>query len=64
MSKILDLAQAIDEEFTKQQNYINDLRYRCGWLEETIMLEKAKRKETAKKLRELAEWLETDEVTY
>lgn len=48
MSKILDLAKAIDEEFAKQQDRIGDLEYRCGWLEQTIMLEKAKRKETAK----------------
>lgn len=61
MSKILDLAQAVDEEFTKQQNRINNLEYCCGWLEKTIMLEKAKRKETAERLRELAEWLETEE---
>jgi hypothetical protein len=60
MSKILDLAQAIDEELTKQQNCIVDLQYRCAWLEEAITLERTKRKETASKLRELAEWLETE----
>ena len=63
MSKILDLAQAIDKEFTEQTNRIDNLEYHCAWLEQTIMLEKTKRKETAKKLRELAEWLETDELT-
>ena len=55
MSKILELAIAIDEEFAEQQNRIKNLEYRCDWLEQTIMLEKTKRKEMASKLRELAE---------
>lgn len=61
MSKILDLAQAIEEEFEDQKRRNEVMQNHLWYLEEELNKEKCKRKKAAERLREFASWLESEE---
>ena len=60
-TKILDLAQEIDKEFQKQEEHIHSVESAIDELNYVLSKEKIKRLEAAKRLREFASWLETED---
>ena len=61
MRKFEDFGKAIDEEFQRQENHIHCLEDAIDKLEYDLSREKMKRLEVAKRLRDFASWLETEE---
>ena len=62
MSKIVDMAMAIDEEFQDLQNQIAITNNRVYELEEQLAHQKAKNRAVAAMLRELASRIEREEI--
>ena len=62
MSKIIDMAIAIDEEFQDLQNQIAITNNRVYELEEQLAHQKAKNRDIAAMLRELASRIEREEI--
>lgn len=61
MSKILDMAVAIDEEFDKLHYEIESINCHAHQLEEQLAYQKAKNRVMASMLRELADRIEQEE---
>ena len=62
MSKILDMAVAIDEEFDKLRYEIETIHCHTNQLEEQLACQKMKNRAMASMLRELADRLEREEI--
>ena len=62
MSKILDMAVAIDEEFDKLRYEIETIHCHANQLEEQLAYQKMKNRATASMLRELADRMEREEI--
>lgn len=62
MSKILDMAVAIDEEFDKLRYEIESINCHANQLEEQLAYQKAKNHVMANMLRELADRMEREEI--
>ena len=62
MSKILDMAVAIDEEFDKLRYEIETIHCYAIQLEEQLACQKVKNRAMASMLRELADRLEQEEI--
>lgn len=62
MSKILDMAVAIDEEFDKLHLKIESINCHAHQLEEQMAYQKAKNRVIASMLRELADRIEREEI--
>lgn len=62
MSKILDMAVAIDEEFDKLRYEIESINCHVHQLEEQLAHQKAKNHIMASILRELADRIEREEI--
>ena len=62
MSKILDMAVAIDEEFNKLRCEIESINCHANQLEEQLAHQKAKNRVMASILRELADRIEREEI--
>ena len=62
MSKIIDMAVAIDEEFDKLRYEIDSINCYAHQLEEQLAYQKAKNRAIAAMLRELASRIEREEI--
>lgn len=62
MSKILDMAVAIDEEFDKLRYEIETIHCHANQLEEQLDCQKMKNRAMASMLRELADRMEREEI--
>lgn len=62
MSKIIDMAVAIDEEFNKLRSEIESINCRVHRLEEQAACQKAKNHAIVSMLRELADRIEREEI--
>ena len=62
MSKIIDMAMAIDEEFDKLHYEIESVNCYVHQLEEQVVCQKAKNRVIASMLRELASRIEREEI--
>jgi AmiR/NasT family two-component response regulator len=62
MSKIIDMAMAIDEEFDKLRYEIESIKCYTHQLEEQMDCQKAKNRDIAIILRELAGRIEREEI--
>lgn len=62
MSKIIDMAIAIDEEFDKLRYEIESIKCYAHQLEEQVACQKAKNRDVASILRELASRIEREEI--
>lgn len=62
MSKIIDMAIAIDEEFQDLRNQVAVVNHRVYELEEQLAYQKAKNHDMASMFRELADRLEREEI--
>lgn len=62
MSKILDMAVAIDEEFDKLRYEIETIHCYVNQLEEQLACQKVKNRAVASMLRELADRIEREEI--
>ena len=62
MSKIIDMAVAIDEEFDKLRYEIDSINCYAHQLEEQLAYQKAKNRGLAEILRELASRIEREEI--
>ena len=62
MSKIIELAQAIDHEINNLQIQIESVNCHAHQIEEELQREKAKNRAVANILRELADRIEREEI--
>ena len=62
MSKILDMAVAIDDEFDKLRYEIETIHCHANQLEEQLACQKMKNCSMASMLRELADRMEREEI--
>lgn len=62
MSKILDMAVAIDEEFDKLRYEIETIHCHANQLEEQLACQKMKKCAMTSMLRELADRMEREEI--
>lgn len=62
MSKIIDMAMAIDEEFQDLRNQVAVANHRVYELEEQLAYQKAKNRDMASIFRELAVRIEREEI--
>lgn len=62
MSKIIDMAMAIDEEFQDLRNQVAVANHRVYELEEQLAYQKAKNRDMASIFRELAVRIERKEI--
>ena len=62
MSKIIDMAMAIDEEIEKLRYEVESVNCYAHQLEEEVVHQRAKNRDVAAMLRELASRIEREEI--